>query len=150
MIALSNDRMGIELAFWEDQIWAQTSSPLFTHGEGVLVDTTAAEIEYRLTIFNDTHVLSNGAKSILTGALRDYSAFGGVPYTLGSYLFVGDNTSLAGTDATMGSVKLNTFVPAPIMGLTWRMLIAVLGRRRSGSISFENLCDVSKNKLDKY
>ena len=99
-IAISSDKRGIELGFWEDQIWAQEDGAreppggtLFTHAEGATFDTTTT-ITYTLAIAGDGYQLSSGDKVILRGPLRDYSAFQAPidPYETPSFLFFGDNT----------------------------------------------------------
>src|SRR5262249_35725073 len=40
VIVLCSDLKGVELEFWENEIWAQTDQPLFTHGEGKMFNTT--------------------------------------------------------------------------------------------------------------
>jgi hypothetical protein len=95
VILLGNDHQGIELGFWDDEIWAQ-SGPLFTHGEGTgTYDTTIART-YSLSILNSTYTLNDGTSDILSGSLRDYSSAAlDVPYGLNNYLFFGDNTTSA-------------------------------------------------------
>ena len=99
-IAIASDKRGIELGFWEDQIWAQEDGAreppggtLFTHAEGATFDTTTT-ITYTLAIAGDGYQLSSGDKVILRGPLRDYSAFQAPidPYETPSFLFFGDNT----------------------------------------------------------
>lgn len=75
---ISADLLGIELAFWEDEVWAQEggSSPtLFTHAEGVAYDITADFVAYELEIIEDIYQLSADGVPILTGPLRDYTAW---------------------------------------------------------------------------
>ena len=137
--ALSQDVWGIELGFWEDEIWAQTntSSSLFIHGEGVTVDITDEVITYTLTILNNGYSLfADGAPiPILSGGLQNYSALwsGLSPYSLNNYLFFGDNTTSAGANVNLGKVTLKTdMVPEPgtllLVGLGL-MGTAGLGRR---------------------
>jgi hypothetical protein len=100
VIVLSSDLRGIELAFWEDRIWAQeggSGDNLFTQAEGVAFDTTTALVDYTLAVEGNTYTLAAGGRTILAGALRDYTAFTGVPnpYEVPSLLFFGDNTSRA-------------------------------------------------------
>ena len=85
-----------ELAFWEDEIWAQTDKPLFTHGEGVLFDTRPMT-DYELIIIGDAYELYVKDKLILGGALKDYSQRGLV-YGIHDYLFLGDATSRGSVD----------------------------------------------------
>jgi hypothetical protein len=93
LIALASDLQGIELAFWENEIWVQ-SGPDFVHAEGVAFDTTAALTNYDLEIHGSTYALHAGGTPILSGKLRNYSAFG-APYNLPNFMFLGDDTSSA-------------------------------------------------------
>ena len=116
VIALGSDSQGIELAFWSDRIWAQADDPLFTHAEEALFDPTAALISYDLEILGDTYTLSSGASTILTGSVRDYTAFSGAfnPYDQQSFLFFGDDTSQAAASFEMTHVAIT--VPEPATG----------------------------------
>lgn len=111
MILLGDDNSGIELGFWSDEIWAQNSDPLFTHGESVAKDTTSGMINYRLEIVENQYLLLADQAKILTGLTRNYTAFGSAPYTLKNYLFFGDNTTSAGATVEFGSIMLATQVP---------------------------------------
>ena len=113
IIALASDHRGIELGFWNNQIWAQTDTPLFTHGEGAAF-TTTTRTSYQLDILGNSYDLFANGNSILTGSLRDYSSFG-VPYSFNNFLFLGDDTSSADADITLGRVALSA-VPEPA---TW-------------------------------
>ena len=100
MIILGNDARGIELAFWENEVWAQngdTTTGLFTHGEATIFNTTTGLIDYQLMIVNDTYTLTANGAAVLTGPLRDYSMFEGFPdpYQTPNFLFIGDNTTSA-------------------------------------------------------
>ncbi len=94
VILLSSDLRGIELGFWANEIWAQTDTPLFTHGEGVAFDTTSMTT-YDLEIFEDTYTLSAGGIPILTGSVRDYSSHPSPVYSTPNLLFLGDDTTSA-------------------------------------------------------
>jgi len=94
VIVLSSDLKGVELGFWADEAWVQTDDPLFNHGEGAALDTTAARIEYELCVLGDSYRLRAGGAPLFEGQLRDYSAFGS-PYDVPNFLFVGDDTSSA-------------------------------------------------------
>lgn len=100
VMVLGNDARGIELAFWENEIWAQSddlTGGLFTHGEAATFDTTAGLINYQLNIINDTYTVNANGLSILTGPVRDYGNFEGFPdpYQSPNFLFIGDNTTSA-------------------------------------------------------
>lgn len=115
VLLLGSDSRGIELGFWGDQIWAQTSTPIFTHGEGVSIDTNQHR-NYQLRIVNDTYSLLAGSTSLLSGSVRDYTASAQAPYTLSNFLFLGDNTSRGSADIQLGAVTLQsnlTAVPEP-------------------------------------
>lgn len=133
IIVLDKDARGIELAFWEDQIWAQSDSDtggLFSHGEGVAFATGAGLAEYQVTISGDTYTLTADGEALLTGPLRDYSAFDGFPdpYETPNFLFLGDDTtsaqarirlsflSITGTEPvvpTVESASTSTNIPLP-------------------------------------
>lgn len=131
---LASDTRGIELAFWENRIWAQEGgSPpdLFTPAEGIDFDTTADFITYTLAIITDTYTLSANGTQILTGSVRDYSAWTpppGVPnvYERPNLFALSDNTTsaqgetwLAYTDITTDllgpSPELDRFVYLPLI-----------------------------------
>lgn len=133
VLLLSSDSRGIELGFWEDEIWAQSASPLFTHAESVSFNTTTAEVEYQLAIQGNAYSLFGNSSLLLSGSLRDYSAFGGPPYTLQNFLFLGDNTSSANANVTIGNISLSA-VPEPsslmLIAITFAG-VAIVARRRA-------------------
>lgn len=134
VLLLGSDSRGIELGFWENEIWAQTSNPIFKHGEGVSIDTRQQR-SYQLRIVNDTYSLLEGSTSLLSGSVRDYTASGQLPYTLPNYLFLGDNTSSASADIQLGTVTLQsnlTAVPEPsslYLVSTCLLIVNAVGRR---------------------
>lgn len=98
VIILDREAKGIELSFWEDEIWAQNDDQtggLFKHGEGVPFQTNAGLTDYQLTIVGDTYTLAANSQQILSGPVRDYSEFDGFPnpYKTPNFLFLGDDTS---------------------------------------------------------
>jgi len=136
VIALGEDSKGIELGFWIDTIWAQADSPLFTHAEEVLFDTSSGPVLYELAILGDVYTLSSAGTVLLQDAVRDYTAFGSAPYTLGSYLFVGDNTSSAQADVTLGTITVSANDPAaaPLPSVALLMLLGIAGIWRQSSV----------------
>lgn len=136
LIVLGEDARGIELAFWENEIWAQSDSGtggLFRHGEGVVFPTTNDTVRYRLTVTGDNYALAANDESILTGPVRDYSDFDGFPdpYQTPNFLFLGDNTtsaqarvwlrfvSVTGTEPVMPtSTSISTRTPQPVASAT--------------------------------
>jgi hypothetical protein len=109
VIVLSDDVKGIEMAFWENEVWVQDDDAedpgnLFTHAEGVPYSTTTGLQTYNLAIFSNTYTLTVGSSTILTGRLRDYTNFSGSidPYETPNFLFLGDDTTSA-----MARIKLS-------------------------------------------
>ncbi len=101
---ISADLLGIELAFWANEVWAQEGGDppdLFTHAEGAAFDTTAGFTAYELEIIEDVYRLSADGVPILTGPLRDYTAWEPPlpqfpdPYEQPNLIALSDNTSSA-------------------------------------------------------
>lgn len=124
LIVLGEDLRGVELGFWTNEVWAQADSPLFTHAEGAAFNTTVAT-RYDLSVLGDSYTLFAGGSPLLTGALRDYSAFG-PPYTTRSFLFVGDDTSSAGARVELARIGV-TLAAIPEPGSAVLLGIGVLG-----------------------
>ena len=100
VILLDQDARGIELSFWQNEIWVQNDNStggLFTHGEGVAFATTSGMLEYELRFSGDQYTLTANSQPLLSGPLRDYSAFEGFPdpYETSNFLFLGDDTTSA-------------------------------------------------------
>ncbi len=108
VILLGSDSQGIEVGFWDSQVWAQNVG--FTRGESFNIATTTPR-DYRLRIESDTYRLFAGSDQLLTGAVRNYSAFG-PPYSLPNMLFLGDNTSSGMADVTLGAITLQSNLAA--------------------------------------
>jgi hypothetical protein len=113
LIVLASDLKGVELAFWEDQVWAQSDRPLFTRGEASRpFNTWAGLVSYTLAIHGDTYTLSADGKPILSGPLKDYSSFRTPPfdfvYRQPNFIFFGDNTGSAAARVAIGSISLET------------------------------------------
>ncbi|NJM07588.1 hypothetical protein HC891_17470 [Candidatus Gracilibacteria bacterium] len=103
VIVLSNDLKGIELGFWEDEVWAQDYPPAFVRDEGVALDTTTLRT-YELTIQGDSYTLRSGS-TVLSGPLRDYSAFG-EPYNVPDFMFLGDDKTSAAAKIRLTAVDV--------------------------------------------
>ncbi|ERT04640.1 hemolysin-type calcium-binding repeat family protein [Lyngbya aestuarii BL J] len=126
----SDGKNGIELGFENDQIWAQedgttqddpSAEPnpnepntfdrtLFTQAESVIFDTTNRLVQYDLTILGETYTLSVDGNSILSGQLRDYTAFNDRPdpYELPNFIFLGDHTTSAQAKVQLGEISVTT------------------------------------------
>ncbi|MCP4356735.1 MAG: hypothetical protein GY796_01800 [Chloroflexi bacterium] len=121
---LGEDAKGIELGFWKNEIWAQEggTSNLFTHAEGALFDTTTAVTTYQLEIIHDKYLLSADGNLILSGPLRDYSAWTpplpGLPdpYEQPNLIALSDNTTSAEGKTWLSYVAVTTGT-APLMNL---------------------------------
>jgi hypothetical protein len=107
VIALSGDNQGIELGFWSNEVWAQNVG--FTHGEGASFNTTASLTDYTLRILGSSYTLSANGSTLLTGPLRNYSAFG-LPYNVPNLLVFGDDTTSASAHVEIARISL---VPEP-------------------------------------
>ncbi|MEZ4593385.1 MAG: hypothetical protein R3D55_19900 [Chloroflexota bacterium] len=77
VILLSEDLYGVEMAFWENEIWVQKGntpgSEPFGHEEGVLYNTTNALTSYELTVISNTYLLAANGTPLLSGSLRQYT-----------------------------------------------------------------------------
>lgn len=115
VILLSEDLYGVEMAFWQNELWIQEgNSALFTHAEGVAYDTTTALTTYELTIISNTYLLAANGSPLLSGNLRQYTDWNsGIlpdPYEQANQLFLGDDTSSAGAEVWLGDVSIVTDV----------------------------------------
>jgi hypothetical protein len=139
VILLDSDHLGIEIAFWEDRVWAQNAG--FTQGEGAPFATVRREVFYQLGISGNSYGLFANGQSLLQGVLRDYSGAGPTnPYAVQNFVFLGDDTSSAGADVDLGQVTLRTgFYPqatvAAPSSLALLMAVLLVGRFRRGSQS---------------
>jgi hypothetical protein len=138
VIILDQEAKGIEIAFWENQIWVQSdenTGGLFKHGEGIAYATTAGLTNYQVTIVEDTYTLTANSEQLLTGPLRDYRSFSGFPdpYEMPNFLFLGDDStssqarvrlsfvSITGTEPAVPTVtakSTNTSTPLPTASST--------------------------------
>jgi hypothetical protein len=110
LILMDNDQRGLELGFWSDHIFAQADSPLFVHAEDVAFATTNSFIDYRLSLFSTNYLLRAQGEPILSGPIRNYTAFSGFPhpYRTPNFIFLGDDTSSASAAVSLREVVLFT------------------------------------------
>ncbi|GAB1541567.1 hypothetical protein NUACC21_42380 [Scytonema sp. NUACC21] len=115
IIALSSDNKGIEIGFWNNEIWAKEFDSTSSGGakiihhddvERAMFDTTVLS-NYQLTILGDSYHLFANNSLVLKGDLRDYSTMGG-NYSLQNHLFLGDSSSSAQADVNIKSILLTT------------------------------------------
>jgi hypothetical protein len=127
LIALSSDHLGIEIGFWLDEVWAQSAT--FTKAESASRATTAPAV-YELTVLGSGYWLEADGSPILSGSLRDYRpAFPAAPYTVPSFVFVGDNTTSAAARFEYSWLEV-TVIPEPAGIVPLAALLPVLSRRR--------------------
>jgi hypothetical protein len=115
LIMIASNQRGVELGFWTSEVWCQeggVSPQLFTHAEGVMIDTTTPR-RYELSFRGSRYQLYIDNRLRLSGNLRDYTAFNASgsglpfnPYTTQSFLFVGDDTSSAGATASFTRIEI--------------------------------------------
>jgi hypothetical protein len=130
LIVLSSDKKGVELGLWKDQIWIQNdgdSEPptgtLFTHGESAIFDTTTGLISYTLSIKGASYSLSSGGIAILTGSVRDYTAWEAPPlapanpYRTPNLIVLSDDTTSASAKIRLAyvAVTLPNYVYLPML-----------------------------------
>ncbi|MBW4514419.1 MAG: DUF4347 domain-containing protein [Timaviella obliquedivisa GSE-PSE-MK23-08B] len=117
IIVVSNDKTkAIELGFQDGNIFAQKDAG-FTADESVTFNTKQS-IDYRLEVLGNSYTLFANNAPILTGALRDYSAFSGAidPYETPNFIFLGDDSTSAQGSFNLSQVVVQTdnrvrFVP---------------------------------------
>jgi hypothetical protein len=126
ILVLADDQRGIELGFWTNTIFAQSDSPLFTHAEEAHFPTSDGFVDYTLTIQADQYVLRANRMAILSGPVRDYTAFNGTinPYRTPNFIFLGDDTTSAGASV---SVRRLALIPAPRLSMDSRGVVSWVG-----------------------
>jgi hypothetical protein len=111
VIVLGNDKKGVELAFWQTNVWTQSDTFLHSVSEDAAFNTTAAGsgvgglIQYSLVVGGSAYSLfaNGGTTPILSGLLHDYSASPN-PYQTPNFLFLGDDTT-----SSRGSFQFSRF-----------------------------------------
>ena len=131
-------RKAIELAFWSGHVWAYDYDGLaadrFVHGADAAFDTASALQTYTLSVRHQQFTLFSGGSTLLSGALRDYTASGLPPYATPNLLFFGDDSSRGTSVTQLGFVSLSP-VPESASAALWLAGLAVLGAmawRRTG------------------
>jgi hypothetical protein len=135
VIVLDHSKRGIELGFWKDHVWAQSDVPLFTHAEDAALDTSTAPVDYTLVLSGDAYTLAGGGKPLLSGKVRDYTAFVGSfdVYETPDFLFFGDDTTSGSARVLLQSVRftrgavigsgrppaLSVYTSGPVVSLRW-------------------------------
>jgi hypothetical protein len=129
----ADPKQALELGFWNDRVFAYIST--FGHGAKVLFATTALT-DYSIVVANNQYTLKGNGNALLTGSMVDYTAFG-LPCSLSSAVFFGDDTRSASSHVELGGIALAP-VPEPGPGvllaaglavLAWLCRAAARGRR---------------------
>ena len=126
LIVLASDLQGIELAFWQNEVWAQSGAD-FQHAEGTAFNTTAGVITYDVAIQGGGYSVRANGNQILAGTVRNYSAFG-PPYSLPNFVFLGDNTTSAQGRFEFSRLAV---VPEPVLLGPLALAAAVMLARRT-------------------
>lgn len=117
LVTTKDNQKAIELGFQRlsantGKIFAQDDGVnLFKAAEFASFDTNQVA-DYKLTVLNDSYTLFANGTQILTGALRNYTPFGGVmgvdPYEEPNVIFLGDNTTSARASVNFYQLALQT------------------------------------------
>ncbi|MBW4505006.1 MAG: DUF4347 domain-containing protein [Scytonematopsis contorta HA4267-MV1] len=136
IVVSSDNKKAIELGFWTDRIWAQEDGTtqefaylepaddiprndfrtLFTQGEFANYNTTSSLINYDLAVQGNTYTLFANSNAILSGRLRDYTAFDKIipsPYQQSNLIRFGDNTTSARANINLAKVAVTTNTTFP-------------------------------------
>lgn len=108
VILLDAERRGIELGFWTNQVFAQADQPLFTRAESTSYLFAAEPVEIVLSLHATHYRLYANGTPLLTGPVRDYTAFTGFPdvYETPNFIFLGDDTTSAAAEVELAAVVL--------------------------------------------
>ncbi|MEP6756525.1 MAG: hypothetical protein ABJA67_13550 [Chthonomonadales bacterium] len=134
VIALGADHLGVELTFWNNEVWTQEQSPLFVHDtvlDRAFMNTTttgtgsAGLIRYDLLVNGSSYRLyvNGSSTAAMTGTLKNYTG-GPAIYNTPNFLFFGDDTTSARGSFNLSRVAI-TSAPEPSF---WSMLLtSVIG-----------------------
>lgn len=118
IIILSNDKYGAEIVFRENEIWVYNTS--FEIADNTDFNTTSGIIRYRIKMKGSQFTLYADGEKILSGPLRDYSAFG-LPYSIQNFIFFGDDTASAGAEVHISRISL--IIPSVLNPITETMIL---------------------------
>jgi hypothetical protein len=131
LLVLAADARGVEIGFLNNEIYALDDNPLFVRDEVVAIDTTSAIRRYDLTMIGNAWILSQDGSVVLSGPVRDYSAYAGIfdVYETPNLLFVGDNTTSARGRSEFSHVSVAA-IPEPATLVLVPVLAMLASRRR--------------------
>lgn len=116
----------LELAFWDNRVWAYDYKDGFVPGPGKDLDTKVRR-NYALVVGQQQYSFSADGATLFSGALQDYTAQV-VPYATANFLFFGDNTTRASASVELGAIQLAA-VPEPAQAGLLLLGLAALGWR---------------------
>lgn len=125
LAVISSDILGIGIQFWGDRVWAtepvvdeETGETLLVQGEGIGQPTAsmASLRRYDIEVKGGVYRVRADGATLLTGPLRDYSGFGGVPTPFGTLnnfdkpnsITFGDATRVSRSRVQIGDVTSET------------------------------------------
>lgn len=134
VIAIAQDLKGVELAFWENEIWTQQDgSFLFERNpaESVSFNTTTSLTQYELSVKGDGYSLSAAGMPDLEGTVKDYTpaVLPIDPYEIPRFLFFGDNTTSGEAAVELSFIEVVP-EPASLLILMGTGAVLLLKRRR--------------------
>jgi hypothetical protein len=126
IIVLCDDTNGIELGFWTNAVFAQSDSPLFTQAESTTFLTAGSFINYALIMLPTNYILLANGTPILSGPVRNYTAFNGSPnpYRTPNFIFFGDDT---GSASALVNVRQLTLILPPQLTMSAPGIISWAG-----------------------
>lgn len=135
LIALGTDLKGVEVAFWENEVWIQQQDPIFIHHPTLdrhFMDTTSQINSFVITVDTNGYALAVNGTTVLNGLSKDYSAWDGPinPYSTPNFLFFGDNTTSAMGQFEIAYVSVEA-VPEPATLAALGAGLLLLRRRRN-------------------
>ena len=107
VIILSNDALGLELAFWENEIWVYDEQ--FQRAERFSINTTKQLRLYSIEFLEDEYTIYIDNQIALQGPVRDYSDNPLPPnypaiYSVPNFIFFGNNTSRASSKTLISQI----------------------------------------------
>ena len=138
VIAICSDLSGLEVGLWTNEIWVQNDVPLFTHGEGAGLNTSQRANQYELMVHQSNYTIRVNGTNLLTGIMRDYSAFDGFPdpYETPNLIFFGDDTGSANARIRLSKISFLPWASPPALGP-----ILISNSSNTATLSVEHLSD---------
>ncbi len=122
----SQPSQSVEIAFWTDRLFAyEYVNGAFVQGAGSLLDAQSAQRSYQVQVVGGQYTVSSNGQALFGGALQNYTPQG-LPYTLPSFVFFGDNTSSASARVELGALAISP-VPEPASGALMLAGLGLLG-----------------------